>query len=89
MIINLIGTSPDGDAFDFGKTTGSPIVTSPGNILERFFGMLFTGILYILQMLQYQLAPPPKKNPTKTNKNDKAIALSRGPINLYFVTKWV
>lgn len=68
MIINIIGTSPDGDAFDFGKTTGSPIVTSPGNILERFFGMLFTGILYILQMLQYQLAPPKKKNPPKQKR---------------------
>lgn len=71
MIINLIGTSPDGDAFDFGKTTGSPIVTSPGNILERFFGMLFIGILYILQMLQYQLAPPPKTKTPKQTKTTK------------------
>lgn len=75
MIINLIGTSPDGDAFDFGKTTGSPIVTSPGNILERFFGMLFTGILYILQMLQYQLAPPPPKKtlPKQKRQSDSPV----------------
>lgn len=35
MVINLTGTSPDGDAFDLVKTTVSPIVTSPGNTLER------------------------------------------------------
>lgn len=35
MVINLTGTSPDGDAFDLVKTSVSPIVTSPGNTLER------------------------------------------------------
>lgn len=43
MIINLIGTSPDGDAFDFVKTTASPIVTSPGNVLERFLEYFSPG----------------------------------------------
>lgn len=89
MIINLIGTSPDGDAFDFGKTTGSPIVTSPGNILERFFWNAFHRDFIYLTNVAISISPPPPKKKPYQNKNDKAIALSRGPINLYFVTKWV
>lgn len=88
MVINLTGTSPDGDAFDLVKTTVSPIVTSPGNTLERCLEY-FSPEFYIYYKFYISISPhKTPQNPT-TNKNDKTIALSRGPLNLYFVTKWV